>query len=448
MKFSSYSLITTLTLISQVSYSKTITINNDNIYSQKELTERFYQAYKNSNYQMSVIYYNKVREKNQDLISLKMYATALYKIGEISRAKKYFQYLVQNAQNNEIVNYSKKMLYQISHNKNKSFKGNIFVNKNQPCITYTSNRWENKDIKVYLPDLPRNLADEIHNSSTFDTYNELAKKAFAKWQEQLTGFRFSLISDKRDANIIFNWHGNYINVDTWDITSTPTYYGNLNKKVSFVNIPTFRNTINNLSSDYENMPYINRDIYVMIMHQIGHAIGLTDTKEDYSIMNPRTKYMTTNINEPENYIADIKLSQQDILNTQALYETNNSETVCDNDILAKKYKTKNMKNDNKDNYLCFVNKNPKLDSDGMTFLREYSKWDKRDFPLSVYIPLPDEKKYNINDPEHFRDMTKNAFLRWQNKIPEIVQFKFVNNEKEAKVVVRWSEYFEHQDYWG
>ncbi|MBC7475435.1 MAG: matrixin family metalloprotease, partial [Candidatus Sericytochromatia bacterium] len=83
-----------------------------------------------------------------------------------------------------------------------------------------------------------------------------------------------------------------------------------------------------------------------------------------------------------------------------------------------------------------------------TFLREYSKWDKRDFPLSVYIPLPDEKKYNINDPEHFRDMTKNAFLGWQNKIPEIVQFKFVNNEKEAKVVVRWSEYFEHQDYWG
>lgn len=432
--------IISISSLDNYTFSKTIEINNDNLYSQDSLKKKFYESYYKHDNNSAISFFEKIKDNKKDLELVKLYATILTTEGKYDKAKYYFNYILQRSDDYTLNNYAKFYLKLIS--KYPKIKKKIVITKaesdNNICGIHNYVKWDYSYIKVYLPEPD----SQIKRSPDNIDYVNVVKKSFYKWTEKVPQVKFSFISDKNYANIIVNFHSYYESFNTWDIISEPTYYGNLGKRVSFVNLPLMINPRNTPGGENESF-YSEKDIYAMAMHQAGHAIGLKESSDYNSVMNRNSKFLNFDLSGKT---PDAEPDEDDIKELKDNFKSLNSD--CDNPVLAKKYQSKDMRDNYKNNYLCFLSGEPELHSDGKSFLRQYSKWDKSDFPLKVYVPLPPADLYKIDNPEHFKELTKQAFMRWVTAAPDIVQLKFVDNENDAKVSVRWSDYFEHKDYWG
>lgn len=58
------------------------------------------------------------------------------------------------------------------------------------------------------------------------------------------------------------------------------------------------------------------------------------------------------------------------------------------------------------------------------------RWDTTKFPLKVYI-----KNNSQSAPQYYQDVIRKAFLQWQESTENFINFKFIDNEKEANIVV-------------
>lgn len=58
------------------------------------------------------------------------------------------------------------------------------------------------------------------------------------------------------------------------------------------------------------------------------------------------------------------------------------------------------------------------------------RWDVTKFPLKVYI-----KNNSQSAPRYYQDTIQKAFLQWQESTKNFINFKFIDNEKEANIIV-------------
>lgn len=58
------------------------------------------------------------------------------------------------------------------------------------------------------------------------------------------------------------------------------------------------------------------------------------------------------------------------------------------------------------------------------------RWDIKKFPLKVCI-----QKNSSAAPDYYQEEMKNAFLRWQSVTDNLLRFEFINNEKDANIVI-------------
>lgn len=58
------------------------------------------------------------------------------------------------------------------------------------------------------------------------------------------------------------------------------------------------------------------------------------------------------------------------------------------------------------------------------------RWDVTKFPLKIYI-----KNNSSSAPQYYQDAIQKAFLQWQASTKKLISFKFINNERDANIVV-------------
>lgn len=369
---------------------KKVNINNDNIYSSKELLLKGDKALQEKEIDKAIYYYSKYLKINKNDIKVK---------------EKYKQVILKN---------------RLSIEKNINVKTSVSIN--------------NK-ISIYISPISNELMEkpqsQIVSSEDYKIdkkhYIDLSKNTIIKWSNVYKNISFSFVDNKNDADIIVNWYKNYITVDHWDIESKPRFYEEKNKFLSFINIALSPHPKHKL---YENFAYSDSELENIIFHLAGHAIGID---HNHKLMQKSLLLTNKDFNNENNKLFFQNFPRQ---NTD----------ITENSIIEK-YDYLDVTTNKEDDYLCFVDDKDWiiLHSDGRSFLRKYMRWDKKDFPLKVHIPKPNQ--YNV-DADYFYTMTMNAFKRWSDRIPEIIKFNYVDKPDKADIIVKWSDFFEHKNYWG
>lgn len=293
------------------------------------------------------------------------------------------------------------------------------------------------DFKVYISDLDSQyLAKDSGQPLTVSNFNfnkttylEIVKSTISLWSKVHPKIKVSFVDNKNNANIIVNWHKEYINFSDWKIYIKPVYYPDLSRKVGFVNLSIRPHYKYQILNDYS---YSENEIRNIIFNLTGSAMGFNNS---LSLMEKTSSLTNSDFNT--------SLSKEDLPYIDKLISQ--PDTSVKNQNL-----NKSLKVESANNYLCFTDNSQYInfESDGQSFYRSYMRWDKKDFPLKVYVPEPPAQKYKINNPEKYKEMTVNAFKRWEKAYPELIKFQFVDKAENSMIKVNWSEYFAHQNYWG
>lgn len=73
------------------------------------------------------------------------------------------------------------------------------------------------------------------------------------------------------------------------------------------------------------------------------------------------------------------------------------------------------------------------------------RWDPKEFPIKVYIP---PVNLQVPNPNMYIPLVQQAFGAW-TQATRLFRFQFVDNPKDAQIVVMWRNYFgEEEGQWG
>lgn len=253
-----------------------------------------------SNFESCEIYYNdqkyntaskcfsELLNHDNDNIQVRFYyAASLFFDNQYELSYQQYSYLAQKYPNTQIGEYSKteaqKVLKKIQHVKKS--KENDFGNYLKDLDNKT--KWYFMPIKVYIQPSP---------------YTQTAIKAFQEWQYKSNNkIKFSYINKENGAQIkvyFVDKITNPISQDNLGVTNLK-YIGNMNTS-AYIEILKL--------TDSKQMRS-NRQIYPVILHEIGHALGLSGhSKNNNDIMYEN------------NYINDYHLSNRDINTLKAIYK--------------------------------------------------------------------------------------------------------------------------------
>lgn len=137
------------------------------------------------------------------------------------------------------------------------FLGIFFLNTESFAIGNYGPNWEKSIIKVYIPQ---------------DTYSEMMKRAFQKWEEKCNGrLMFEYVAEKpADIEVEF--------ADKTDQTDGD---------IGSYSLTVKGGAIRNATITMAPKPEVNSNnlIYTVMLHEVGHALGLRDSSRKLGIMS-------------------------------------------------------------------------------------------------------------------------------------------------------------------
>ena len=145
-----------------------------------------------------------------------------------------------------------------------------------PCLALERPRWVGLPIHVYIPE--------------YGEMSRLMKQAFESWEKQSKNLvRFKFVSSPNSANIeveFVDFVANCNDVNAVGCTEMVTKKGHYNKAYVTIGTKQYIRT-------YEGGQYIRKmvmrpkdNIYGVMLHEAGHAIGLGHSQNSGSIMYP------------------------------------------------------------------------------------------------------------------------------------------------------------------
>lgn len=244
--------------------------------------------YDDQKYNTSVdCFYNYLQSRPQDTQARFWYAAALFFDRQYNMSYSQYNYIAQKYPNSEIGRYSQQEAQKVYQKMQyvKQSKANdkgSYINS----LTYKT-KWYNSPIKVWIQSSP---------------YSMTAKRALGEWQYKSSGtVKFAYVTDPKRAQIKI-YFVNKINQPVSDqnigLTSLK-YIGNMNLSA---NIQILQRTDSGKMRTYGQ-------IYPVILHETGHALGMSG----HSSSNNDIMY-------ENNYTNSSHLSQKDVNTLKMIYK--------------------------------------------------------------------------------------------------------------------------------
>ena len=235
----------------------------------------------------SKCFFYRLQADNNDIQSRFYYAASLYYDRQLHMAYEQYQYIADNYPNTQIGNYSKqeaeKVRQRINHiNTSKANDKGDYVSE----LSHTS-KWLHMPIKVYIePSL----------------YKTTAVKAFLEWENKTySKVRFVLVSNPNAAKIKVHFVDKFGPNEKSEALGYTLlrYWQNVNLSAQ---IKVLKSTPSGDSVSEEQM-------YHVVLHEIGHALGITGhSSNSNDIMYPNT------------FTNQVSLSKRDLNTINAVYK--------------------------------------------------------------------------------------------------------------------------------
>jgi predicted Zn-dependent protease len=294
--------------------------------------------------------------------------------------------------------------------------------------------WSSKNNKlaVYINDLPYHIRMAKNFRSDINL-NNLVIESFKEWEKESKKlFEFRITYEKKDANVIVNWFEYFKNSNDFSYSNKLTYYLDIDKKISYVNIPLSFKKYTSFKANDENIFYLKDELSIVIKHEIGHALGLQDSS---GIME--------NIHVSNFFPVNAKINKINISTLNDIFNNPKQSYLC-NDNLKN---VSDFRQNDVSNYLCYAPSKQTLNSDGKSFIRNYARWEKSQFPLKVFINLPLKKEHRVGNPEYYKELVIESIKKWSDS-SKLISFVISEKENDSDIVVKWNDFFEHKSYWG
>jgi tetratricopeptide (TPR) repeat protein len=233
--------------------------------------------YNQGKYEQALSYLSQaVKDDPNDAQAMYYFANVLVKTYNLGYAEKYYQRVIKLQPYSEIANLSRQALSDISDYKAniKPPKESLLVKNKQLYSSVNSYIQQITDGGVIIHWQKTKMPLYVYISpSKFKEYDSFAWKAFKDWESSSDGLiSFEKVEKEEDANLVLNWQKKFSDTIEYDLNgyTLPKIDGNeLSKYYIYI-----------VEEDYEGQYLLPKAIYTYVLHQIGHALGISAHSEN------------------------------------------------------------------------------------------------------------------------------------------------------------------------